>query len=157
MRAISARSLSTAIRAAFPESTLVYQTERKKANIINGTEIASSIRAEIAGKIVQADVSPGLAVIQVGKRPDSEAYVRMKHRACIEVGIRTSHYRFPEDVTQEEVLDCIEKLNRNQSIHGILVQLPLPVDLNSKEILMAVHPLKDVDGLHPLNQAKFSH
>jgi len=93
-------------------------------------------------------------VILVGSRPDSLAYVRMKKKACKEVGIDSFGYDYPETVTQQELIDKVNELNADPKVHGILVQLPLPNHIVENLVTSAVHPDKDVDGLHPLNCAK---
>ena len=96
---------------------------------------------------------PGLAVILVGSRRDSRSYVNMKKKACAEVGIQSSGFDFEDTVTEQELLDCVHKLNEDPTVHGILIQLPLPSHMDQDKILHAVNPAKDVDGLHPVNVA----
>ena len=121
------------------------------AQIINGKEIAASIRNELKEKITVLSTKPALAVIIVGTDPASEIYVRSKERACAEIGIKTQSFHLPEKTTQNELLDLVNSLNENSAINGILIQLPLPQHLNEKEILSTVSPAKDVDGFHPIN------
>lgn len=121
------------------------------ANLINGKEIAFNIRQSLKEKITRLKTSPSLAVIMAGNNPASEVYVKNKEKACLEVGITAHTYKFPENTTEQELLDLINKLNRLPDINGILVQLPLPVHLDSNKILASVSPEKDVDGFHPLN------
>ncbi|RLG71234.1 MAG: bifunctional methylenetetrahydrofolate dehydrogenase/methenyltetrahydrofolate cyclohydrolase FolD [Methanobacteriota archaeon] len=124
------------------------------AQIINGKEIAESIRAELReeiAKLKEQGVVPGLAVILVGEDPASKVYVRNKEKACVEMDIRSKTYRLPEETTEEELLELIDKLNRDSSVHGILVQLPLPKHIDEEKILLAIDPEKDVDGFHPYN------
>jgi len=125
-------------------------------NVISGTAISKQIRAELAEQCasMRSSVVPGLAVILVGERPDSMAYVRMKKKACAEVGIDSLGFDYPETVTQEELIKKIEELNADPAVHGILVQLPLPSHIVENTVTSAVHPDKDVDGLHPANCAK---
>lgn len=124
---------------------------------IDGKQIAQDIRAEIKTAVearAAADQTiPGLAVILVGSRRDSQTYVNMKKKACASAGIASTGYDFDETVTQEELLETVRKLNADASIHGILIQLPLPQHLDQDVILRAVDPAKDVDGLHPVNVA----
>lgn len=128
------------------------------SNLIDGKQIATDIRAEIKQQvdamIERRETVPGLAVILVGSRRDSQTYVNMKKKACAAAGILSTGYDFNEDVTQEELLSVVAKLNDDDSIHGILIQLPLPVHLDTDAILKAVAPYKDVDGLHPFNVAQ---
>ncbi len=124
------------------------------AIILDGTKIAQEIRAEVAAEVrslAAAGVRPGLAVILVGHNPASEIYVRGKVKACEEVGIYSEKLDPPESVTTEEMLNLIEDLNRREGIDGILVQLPLPEQVDAKKVLLAVDPAKDVDGFHPMN------
>ncbi len=124
------------------------------AIILDGTKIAQEIRAEVAAgvrSLAAAGVRPGLAVILVGHNPASEIYVRGKVKACEEVGIYSEKLDPPESVTTEEMLNLIEDLNRREEIDGILVQLPLPEQVDAKKVLLAVDPAKDVDGFHPMN------
>ena len=124
------------------------------ARILDGTKIANEIRSEVAAEVktmASAGVRPGLAVVLVGHNPASEIYVRGKVKACEEVGIYSEQHTPPETATTVELLALIEELNRRDDIDGILVQLPLPPQVDSKRILMAVDPEKDVDGFHPVN------
>lgn len=123
---------------------------------MTGNAIAAEIRVQLTQQILQMESKPGLAVILVGTRTDSATYVRMKRKACLEVGIQNFSIDYEESVTQEELLHKIDELNANESIHGILVQLPLPKHINETLILERVAVEKDVDGLHPLNMAKLS-
>src|ERR1700682_995749 len=101
--------------------------------------------------MTDAGIRPGLAVVLVGHNPASEVYVRGKVKSCEEVGIYSEKHTPEEDVSTEEVLDLVLGLNAREDIDGILVQLPLPSQIDSKKILMAVDPVKDVDGFHPVN------
>jgi methylenetetrahydrofolate dehydrogenase (NADP+) / methenyltetrahydrofolate cyclohydrolase len=124
------------------------------ALILDGTKIAQDIRAEVAAEVramSAAGVRPGLAVVLVGHNPASEIYVRGKVKACDEVGVYSETLTPPESVTTAELLKLIEDLNRRDDIDGILVQLPLPPQVDSKKVLLAVDPAKDVDGFHPMN------
>jgi methylenetetrahydrofolate dehydrogenase (NADP+) / methenyltetrahydrofolate cyclohydrolase len=123
------------------------------ARILDGTKIANDIRREVAAEVqtmVAAGVRPGLAVVLVGHNPASEIYVRGKIKACHEVLINSTQHT-PSSATTAELLALVDGLNRDNNIDGILVQLPLPPDVDSKKILMAVDPGKDVDGFHPVN------
>ena len=124
------------------------------ALILDGTKIAQEIRAEVAAEVktmAAAGVRPGLAVVLVGHNPASEIYVRGKVKACEEVGIYSEKVAPPESVTTSELLGLVENLNRRDEIDGILVQLPLPKQVDAKKVLLAVDPAKDVDGFHPMN------
>src|ERR1700758_4996680 len=124
------------------------------ARILDGVKIANDIRGEVAAEanaMVSAGVRPGLAVILVGNNPASEIYVRGKVKSCEELGIYSENHRPSAAVSTEELLELVQDLNRRDEIDGILVQLPLPPQVDSKKILMAVDPAKDVDGFHPVN------
>jgi len=124
------------------------------ATILDGTKIASEIRAEVAGEaraLAEAGMRPGLAVVLVGHNPASEIYVRGKVKSSEEVGLYSEKHTPPDSVTTDELLALIEDLNRRDEIDGILVQLPLPSQVDAKKVLLAVDPAKDVDGFHPMN------
>jgi len=124
------------------------------ALILDGTKIAQEIRTEAAVEakaMAAAGLRPGLAVVLVGHNPASEIYVRGKVKACEEVGVYSEKLTPPESVTTGELLAVIEELNRRDAIDGILVQLPLPPQVDAKKVLLAVDPAKDVDGFHPMN------
>lgn len=124
------------------------------ATILDGNKIAAQIRAELADdvkKLSAAGKRPGLAVILAGHNPASEIYVRNKVKACEQLGIYSEKLTPPESVTTEELLAMVDNLNQNDDIDGILVQLPLPQQVDARKVLLAVSPAKDVDGLHPVN------
>jgi methylenetetrahydrofolate dehydrogenase (NADP+) / methenyltetrahydrofolate cyclohydrolase len=124
------------------------------ASILDGNRIAADIRAEVTAEVKQMTASgmrPGLAVVLVGRNPASEIYVRGKVKSCHEVGIYSEKLTPPETISTSELLDIVLQLNRRDEVDGILVQLPLPPQIDSKKILMAVDPAKDVDGFHPVN------
>jgi methylenetetrahydrofolate dehydrogenase (NADP+)/methenyltetrahydrofolate cyclohydrolase len=124
------------------------------ALILDGTRIAQDIRAEVAAEVrtMSADgVRPGLAVVLVRHNPASEIYVRGKVKACEEVGVYSEQLTPPDSITTAELLQLIGDLNRRDEIDGILVQLPLPPQVDAKKVLLAVEPAKDVDGFHPMN------
>ena len=124
------------------------------ALILDGSKIAQEIRSEAAAEVkamAAAGVRPGLAVVLVGHNPASEIYVRGKVKACGEVGVYSEKLTPPESVSTSELLALIEDLNGRDEIDGILVQLPLPPQVDSKKVLLAVDPAKDVDGFHPMN------
>jgi methylenetetrahydrofolate dehydrogenase (NADP+) / methenyltetrahydrofolate cyclohydrolase len=124
------------------------------ALILDGTRIAQEIRSEVAAEVksmAAAGIRPGLAVVLVGHNPASEIYVRGKVKACEEVGVYSEKLTPAESVSTDDLLRLIEDLNRRDNIDGILVQLPLPPQVDSKKVLLAVDPAKDVDGFHPMN------
>src|SRR5215471_16963053 len=124
------------------------------ALIFDGTRIAQEIRSEVTAEVRALSASglrPGLAVVLVGHNPASEIYVRGKVKACEEVGLYSEKLTPAESSTTGELLALIDDLNRREEIDGILVQLPLPPQADSKKVLLAVDPAKDVDGFHPMN------
>ncbi|MBI2440203.1 MAG: bifunctional methylenetetrahydrofolate dehydrogenase/methenyltetrahydrofolate cyclohydrolase FolD [Lentisphaerae bacterium] len=124
------------------------------AKIIDGQQVAASIRAELKAEVQQLKargLTPGLGVVLVGDDPASKSYVTAKERACHEIGLFSDDNRLAAATTQAELLKLIGKLNTDPKIHGILVQLPLPRHLNESEVLLAIDPDKDVDGFHPVN------
>ena len=124
------------------------------AQIINGKEIAQSMKDEMRIEVEtlkEAGKSCCLAVIQVGNDPASSVYVSNKKKACAYIGIDSLSYELPEETTEEELLSLIDKLNMDETVHGILCQLPLPRHINEKTILNRISPKKDVDGFHPQN------
>ena len=126
------------------------------AHILDGKQIAASIKEDLKAKIaaLPPESVPGLAVVLAGEDPASKVYVRQKENMCKEIGIRSFMHVLPETVTQKELLDLIDSLNNDPTVHGILVQLPLPAGLNSDEILTKISPDKDVDGFHIVNVGK---
>ncbi len=122
--------------------------------IIDGTEIAKQVRGEIASQVEELKergVKPGLAVVLVGDNQASKTYVSMKEKACGQLGMHSVLVEMPAKATQEELLGTIDKLNDDQEIHGILVQLPLPGHIDENAVLERISPAKDVDGFHPIN------
>lgn len=138
-----------------PSFSPVAMTTETSAKVIDGKLISKQIRDEITSEISRMKdaigVVPGLAVILVGTRKDSQTYVRNKKKACEAVGIMSDEVHLPEDCTEVEVLEHISNFNNDPSVHGILVQLPLPRHINEENVLNAVNIEKDVDGFHPLN------
>ena len=130
------------------------------AKIIDGKEIAATIRGEIKAEVDEMKARynrvPGLATVLVGERRDSQTYVRMKKKACAEVGITSFGHDLPADISQEELLKIVQDLNADPAVDGILVQLPLPDHIDEEEILGAVSLDKDVDGFHPINIGRLS-
>lgn len=126
---------------------------------IDGKAISAQIKDELKEKVAwlkEQGTEVTLAVIQVGNDPASSVYVGNKKKACEYVGIRSLAYELPEKTTQKELLDLIAALNERSDVNGILVQLPLPKHFNEEEILLAISPLKDVDGFHPENVGNLS-
>src|SRR5712692_3855424 len=124
------------------------------ARILDGKALAASIRADLKQKVAaleQRGVRPGLAVILAGEDAASRVYVRNKVLASEQTGVRSELREFPSSVTENELLDGVAALNADAAVHGILVQLPLPKQVNAARILQAVSPAKDVDGFHAAN------
>jgi methylenetetrahydrofolate dehydrogenase (NADP+)/methenyltetrahydrofolate cyclohydrolase len=120
------------------------------ATLLDGKALAERVRAEVKEEVAALG-ELGLATVLVGDDAASQIYIRRKHEAAGEVGIQATDVRLPEETTQDELLERIAKLNGDSSVHGVLVQLPLPEHLDEAAIIRAVDPAKDVDGLHPLN------
>jgi len=127
------------------------------ARLLEGKVFAAKLKEEVGKKAQELKakygITPGLAVIIVGENPASQVYVRNKHKACTELGFYSEGVELPATTTREELLTEIQRLNNDEKIHGILVQLPLPKELQpyESEVLEAINPLKDVDGFHPVN------
>ncbi|TWT88564.1 Tetrahydrofolate dehydrogenase/cyclohydrolase [Pseudobythopirellula maris] len=125
------------------------------AQIIDGKQIAQQIRSELAAEVAEFiennAATPCLAAVLVGEDPASQVYVRNKERACEAAGMVSKLFRLPAETTQDELLSLIAKLNKDAEVHGILVQLPLPPQIDSERVLRAIHPSKDVDAFHPEN------
>lgn len=127
--------------------------------IIDGKQIAAKVKSEVAAAVkdLQArGVTAGLTVVRVGEDPASAIYVRGKRRDCEEVGIHSVEHHLPDTTTQAELLALIERLNADPSVHGILVQLPLPKHVDERAVLDAISPAKDADGFHPFNVGALS-
>ena len=121
------------------------------AVIMDGKALAEKVKAQIREKVSKLRRQPGLAVILVGDNPASQVYVRNKERDCAQCGIMCYDYHLPQDATQEDVLDLVEKMNNYGAVDGILVQLPLPEQIDERVVLEAIAPDKDVDAFHPEN------
>lgn len=124
------------------------------AKIIDGKRIGQEIREEVRLEVAHLKdrgVVPGLAAVLVGSHPASRVYVRNKIKACQSLGVYSELVTLPEETTTAQLLECVSDLNRRDSIHGILVQLPLPGQIDEQAVLLAIDPAKDVDGLHPMN------
>ena len=130
------------------------------AKIIDGKAIAEDLRKDIANGVEELLAAggprPGLATVLVGENPASQTYVRMKQKACAEVGIESFGHTLSEDASQEEVETLVKQLNDDPTVHGILVQLPLPAGLDEEAILRAISIEKDVDGFHPINMGRLA-
>ncbi|MGH7511319.1 MAG: bifunctional 5,10-methylenetetrahydrofolate dehydrogenase/5,10-methenyltetrahydrofolate cyclohydrolase [Gemmatimonadales bacterium] len=129
------------------------------ARILDGVPLADAIRAEVAQAVKQYSGNgrhPGLAVVIVGENPASQVYVKAKGKACEEAGMHSETVRLPGSASEADLLEVVDRLNRDPKIHGFLVQLPLPAHINSERVLNAINPAKDVDGFHPVNVGKLS-
>jgi methylenetetrahydrofolate dehydrogenase (NADP+)/methenyltetrahydrofolate cyclohydrolase len=130
------------------------------ATIISGRAIGEEIRTELKARIAHlaatTGITPGLATVLVGESPASQMYVGMKNQAAKELGLHSRQLTLPSSVTGPELLGLVASLNADPQIHGILVQLPLPRHIDESEILEAIHPLKDVDGFHPMNVGRLA-
>ena len=125
------------------------------ATILDGKSLAGKIRSELSGEVAEFiqhhQVQPTLAAVLVGSDPASEVYVRYKRRDCDQTGMGSQLHRLAEDATEEELLKLIDRLNRDDGVHGILVQLPVPPQIQTESVLQAISPAKDVDAFHPEN------
>ena len=125
------------------------------AEIISGKDVAQAIRAELALEVAELKqargVVPGLVTVLVGEDPASVSYVTAKGKACEELGMRSFQHTLPATTSEAELLTLVDQLNRDDRVHGILVQLPLPKQINESKVLLAIDPDKDVDGFHPVN------
>ena len=123
--------------------------------ILDGTALAKEVRGEVAAGVAEMggnhQVTPGLAAVLVGDDPASAVYVRNKRRACDEVGMFSDTFALPASTSQDELLELVDKLNQDPRFHGILVQLPLPDQIDQYAVIEALDPMKDVDGIHPFN------
>ena len=123
-------------------------------NLIDGKALAQEIQAEVTQQVrrmTETGIRPGLAVVLVGNNPASHMYVRSKVKTCETLGMRSEKVELPAETTTGEILPVVERFNRNADIHGILVQVPLPSQVNAREVLDSILPEKDVDGFHPVN------
>ena len=125
------------------------------AVIMDGKALAERMKGELANKVLKMDKKPTLGTILVGSDPGSIAYVDGKHRDCAQVGIKSIKVNLPESATTAEVLKAVNELNQNPECTGFIVQLPLPNLVNTEEVLLAIDPNKDADGLNPINLGKF--
>lgn len=123
--------------------------------LIDGKKIANEITQEVANDIFNKKLNVGLAVVLIGNDPASHLYVKLKKKACEKVGINFHLYRFPDNTDTNEIIEAIEFLNKDKEVNAILVQLPLPKELDTKKIIASIDPNKDVDGFHPDNIQKY--
>jgi methylenetetrahydrofolate dehydrogenase (NADP+) / methenyltetrahydrofolate cyclohydrolase len=130
------------------------------AKVIDGKEIAAQTRAKVAAEVARLlrdhKVVPGLAVVLVGSNPASEVYVGSKKKMTVEAGMKSFDYTLPETASEAELLALIDKLNKDPAVNGILVQLPLPDQIDANKVISAIDPGKDVDGFHPLNAGRLA-
>ena len=130
------------------------------AKIIDGKAIAAEVRRSVAAEVEQmkreVGITPGLAVVLVGEDPASQVYVRNKARQTTEAGMRSFEHRLPASTSEADLLSLIDELNRSKDVHGILVQLPLPPQIDTRKVIEAIDPAKDVDGFHPINVGRLS-
>ncbi len=130
------------------------------ARIIDGKAIAAEVRARVAAEVQRLDtesrIEPGLAVVLIGDNPASAVYVRSKAKQTVEAGMKSFDHRLPDSVSEADVLALVGKLNADPAVHGILVQLPLPRQIDSQKVLNAIDPAKDVDGFHPMNAGRLA-
>lgn len=128
------------------------------AHIIDGREFSAKVKDIVAKQVTvlkeKHQVTPGLAVVLVGEDPASEVYVRNKNRSTVEAGMKSEEIKLPDTATEEEVLEVVNRLNKDDSIHGILVQLPLPDQIDETAVIDAISPEKDVDGFHVINTGR---
>jgi 5,10-methylene-tetrahydrofolate dehydrogenase/methenyl tetrahydrofolate cyclohydrolase len=124
--------------------------------LIDGKKVSNEIKKELKQEVEENNLKPGLGIILVGDRKDSQTYVRMKKKACSLIGIINYDVKLPENITEEELIEEVNKMNNNDKIHGILIQLPLPNHINEANILNQVKLSKDVDGFHTENIGKLA-
>jgi len=127
------------------------------ANLLSGIEVAEAVVADVRNRVEKLDkrgIQPGLGTILVGDDGPSESYVRKKHEACENAGIRSFHLQLPANITQQELLNAVDDFNNNDEVDGYIIQYPVPKGLDFNEALMRMNPAKDADGLHPVNLGK---
>ena len=126
--------------------------------IIDGRTIAKELRNNISKKVDELESTyntiPNITTIKIGNDPSSELYLRLRDKACNEVGIKSNHLEFPKDVSEKEVLESVDKLNNDRNVHGILIQLPLPSHISQYRLINSIDPKKDVEGLNPYNMGR---
>ena len=130
------------------------------AKIIDGKQISADIRAELSElvKKMQAEhgITPGLAVVLVGEDPASQVYVNNKEKACLEIGFKSIKHVLPAETTEAELLALVDQLNKQEDVHGLLVQLPLPDHIDEEKVILSIDPDKDVDGFHPTSVGRLA-
>jgi len=130
------------------------------AKIIDGKAVSAALREGLAARIAKLKASgaptPGLAVVLVGSDPASQVYVKSKHKHATEIGMNSFEHFLPEDTSEQDLLALVDKLNADASVHGILVQLPLPKQIDAEKVLESIDPAKDVDGFHPVNVGRLA-
>lgn len=128
------------------------------AEIIDGREIAKVIRAKVSRDVKtlvsKYNIQPNITTIKVGSNPSSELYLKLRDNACREVGIKSTHLEFSDNVSEKKVLEGLNRLNKDKSTHGILIQYPIPSHISTAKLMGAVDPDKDVEGLHPFNMGR---
>jgi methylenetetrahydrofolate dehydrogenase (NADP+)/methenyltetrahydrofolate cyclohydrolase len=128
------------------------------ATIIDGRAIAKQIRKDVAKEVAQLikryNIAPKIATIKIGKDPSSDLYLRLRDKACQEVGITSYHLEFSQDAAEDEVLRTVQKLNKDRTVHGILIQFPIPDHLSADTLMNAIYPHKDVEGMTPHNMGR---
>jgi methylenetetrahydrofolate dehydrogenase (NADP+) / methenyltetrahydrofolate cyclohydrolase len=131
-----------------------------QAKIIDGAAVAADVRAQVARDVAalkrQFGITPGLAVVIVGEDPASQVYVRNKGKQTLAAGMKSFEHKLPASVTELQLLELVGELNRDDDVHGILVQLPLPRQIDASKVIEAIDPAKDVDGFHPMNVGRLS-
>ncbi|HEX8567044.1 MAG TPA: bifunctional 5,10-methylenetetrahydrofolate dehydrogenase/5,10-methenyltetrahydrofolate cyclohydrolase [Pyrinomonadaceae bacterium] len=139
---------------------MIAETSRQRAELLGGAPVAEAIKTEVAAEVERLfqtyNFRPCLAAVRVGTDPASEVYVSNKIKTSREIGLISEHHALPETASHEEVLRLVEDLNRREDVDGILVQLPLPPQINANEILESIAPEKDVDGFHPINVGRLA-
>ena len=130
------------------------------AKVIDGKAIAAALRACVAAEVKRLSAAhglvPGLAVVLVGANPASESYVRSKSKSTVEAGMRSFDHKLADTTSEAELLALVDRLNNDRAVHGILVQLPLPTQIDSQKVIAALDPAKDVDGFHPMNAGRLA-
>lgn len=132
-------------------------TVSERSNVLDGAALAESVKADVAGRVAalaRRGTTPGLTAVLVGDDPASAVYVGSKERTCIELGMKGETIRRPATITQDELLGIVDRLNNDPTVHGILVQMPLPKHIDPEAVIHRIRPDKDVDGFHPVNVGK---
>jgi methylenetetrahydrofolate dehydrogenase (NADP+)/methenyltetrahydrofolate cyclohydrolase len=135
---------------------MIAEITKKRAKILSGKEVADAIKRSVAEEVANLSFRPCLAAVRVGEDAASAVYVGNKVKTSEELGLISKHHHLSAETTQAELLNLVEELNKRDDVDGILVQLPLPKQINEKEILEAINPAKDVDGFHPINVGRLA-